>query len=343
MTQVEDDRPATIEDVARTAGVSRAAVSKVIRNAYGVSPAMSAKVKAAIEELSYRPRVAARAMRGSSYTLGIEIPDFSNQFFTRVLRGATEALAGSDYQLLIAPAEESSHRGYRALEALVDQQVDGVIAVSPLVSRAWLETVARRTPVVLFGRHQVSEKYDTVAGDDDKGAMDALNHLFDLGHNRILHLTRDGPAILPQMKGPHGVRLQTYLRVMEESGRSQFSRVVTAGEGESYAREVMLELLRTQDHPTAIFAGHDELAIGALHAIQEVGVDISVVGYDNVPIAAHPAISLTSVDQQGERMGSRAVELLLERIQGRTDAVDEIFTPSLQVRKSSRRISAASG
>lgn len=298
MTQVEDDRPATIEDVARTAGVSLAAVSKVIRNAYGVSPA-SAKVKAAIEELSYRPRVPARAMRGSSYTLGIEIPDFSNQFLTRVLRGATEALAGSGYQLLIAPGEASSHQGYRALEALVD--------------------------------HQVSDKYDTVAGDDEKGAMDALNHLFDLGHNRILHLTRDGAAILPQMKGPHGVRLQTYLRVMEESGRSQFSRVVTAGEGKSCAREVMLEPLRTEDHPTAIFAGHDELAIGALHAIPEVGVDISVVGYDNVPIAAHPAISLTSVDQQGERMGARAVELLLERIQGRTDAVDEIFTPSLQV------------
>lgn len=342
MTRTDDDKPATIEDVARSAGVSRAAVSKVIRNAYGVSPAMRARVNDAIEELSYRPRVAARAMRGSSYTLGIEIPDFSNQFFTRVLRGATEALAGSNYQLLLAPAEATKQHGYRALEALVDQQVDGVVAVSPLVTQKWLETVARRTPLVMFGRHQLSAKYDTIAGDDEKGASDAMNHLFDLGHDQILHLTRDVLATAPQRKTPHGVRLQTYLRMMEETGRSAFARVVRSEEGESYAYEVVRELLHTEQHPTAIFAGHDVLAIGALQAIQELNVDISVVGYDNVPIAAHPAISLTSVDQQGERMGSRAVELLLERVHGRTEAVNEMFTPSLQIRKSSRRPSSSS-
>ena len=337
MTQVDDDRPATIEDVARTAGVSRAAVSKVIRNAYGVSPAMRTRVNAVIEELSYRPRVAARAMRGASYTLGIEIPDFSNQFFTRVLRGATEALAGSTYQLLIAPAEAAKRQGYRALEALVDQQVDGVIAVSPLVSQAWLENVARRTPVVLFGRHERSDNYDSVAGDDEKGARDALNHLFDLGHDRVLHLTRDGLATSQTRHTPHGSRLETYLRVMEETGRSEFTRVIRSEEGELYSNDVIRHLLQTEEHPTAIFAGHDELAIGALHAIQDLGVDISVVGYDNVPIASHPALSLTSDDQQGERMGARAVELLLERISGRTGAVHERFTTTLQVRRSSRR------
>ena len=338
MTRIDDDRPATIEDVARAAGVSRAAVSKVIRNAYGVSPAMRERVAAAIDELSYRPRVAARAMRGSSYTLGIEIPDFSNQFFTKVLRGAAETLAGSDYQLLIAPAEAAKHEGYRALEALVDQQVDGVIAVSPLVSKSWLENVARRTPVVLFGRHHISDKYDTVAGDDERGAIEALEHLFQLGHDNIVHLTRDGLATAPQRHTPHGVRLQTYLRVMEETGRGAFSRVVRSGEGEAFAYEVMREFLTTEEHPTAIFAGHDELALGVLHATQELGVDISVVGYDNVPLAAHPAISLTSVDQQGEAMGARAVELLLERIRGRTDALHEMFTPSLQVRGSTRPV-----
>jgi len=336
VTRVDDGRPATIEDVARTAGVSRSAVSKVIRNAYGVSPSMRERVTTAIEELSYRPRVAARAMRGSSYTLGIEIPDFSNQFFTRVLRGATDALGDSDYQLLIAPAEAAKQQGYRALEALVDQQVDGVIAVSPLVSQSWLENIARRTPVVLFGRHHISEKYDTVAGDDERGARDALNHLFDLGHDHVLHLTRDGLATAPQRRTPHGVRLQTYLTMMEQTGRGEFSRVVRSAEGESFANEVVREILLTEERPTAIFAGHDELALGALHAIQDLGLDISVVGYDNVPLAAHPAISLTSVDQQGEAMGARAVELLLERIHGRAEAVHETFTPSLQVRGSTR-------
>ena len=221
--------------------------------------------------------------------------------------------------------------------ALVDQQVDGVIAVSPLVSQAWLGNVARRTPVVLFGRHELFDNYDSVAGDDEKGARDALNHLFDLGHDRVLHLTRDGLATSPTRPTPHGSRLETYLRVIAETGRSESTRVIRSEEGESYANDVIRQLLQTEEHPTAIFAGHDELAIGALHAIQDLGVDISVVGYKNVPIASHPALSLTPVDQQGERMGARAVELLLERISGRTDAVHERFTTTLQVRRSSRR------
>jgi len=139
-------------------------------------------------------------------------------------------------------------------------------------------------------------------------------------------LTRDGLATSPTRHTPHGSRLETYLRVTEETGRSEFTRVIRSEEGELYSNDVIRHLLQTEEHPTAIFAGHDELAIGALHAIQDLGVDISIVGYDNVPIASHPVLSLTSVDQQGERMGARAVELLLERISGRTDAVHERFT-----------------
>ena len=92
---VEARRASTIEDVAARAGVSRAAVSKVIRDAYGVSPAMRAKVQSAIDELGYRPRVSARGMRGSTYTLGFEIPSVSNHFFPKIITGATGALAGS--------------------------------------------------------------------------------------------------------------------------------------------------------------------------------------------------------------------------------------------------------
>jgi LacI family transcriptional regulator len=335
------DGAATIEDVARAAGVSRSAVSKVIRNAYGVSPAMRERVTEAIERLKYRPRVAARAMRGSSYTLGIEIPDFRNPFFAKVLQGATRALGGTNYQLLIAPAEEGNRVGYRAVEALVDQQVDGVIAISPLVTRAWLETIAHRTPIVMFGRHDLSEVYDTVAGDDNAGTLAIMNHLFELGHDRILHLTIDAVATEQHRHSPHGIRLQTYLTAMDESGRGQFSQVARADDGQDFAYDALFEILRSGERPTAIFAAHDEMAIGALRAIDELGVDISVVGYDDVPIAAHPGISLSSVDQQGELMGGRAVEMLLERLSGRTDALHEIYQPTLQVRGSSRPPAAA--
>lgn len=336
MAQPPGDRAANIEDVARAAGVSRAAVSKVIRNAYGVSPAMRKKVTEAIELLEYRPRVAARAMRGSSYTLGFEIPDFRNPFFAKILEGATQALAGTNYQLLIAPAEAGNREGYRAIEALVDQQVDGVIGIAPLVDRSWLEAVARRMPVVMFGRHDPSDVYDTVAGDDDAGTRDVMNHLFELGHDHIVHLTIDAAATEQHLHTPHGVRLKSYLAAMEESGRSRFAHVVRADDGQEFAYDVLLDFLRSDRTPTAIFAAHDELAFGALRAIAELGIDISVVGYDDVPMASHPAVSMSSVDQNGELMGARAVEMLLERVQGRTEPLHEIYTPTLRARRSSR-------
>src|SRR4051812_38232308 len=116
---------ATIDDVALAAGVSRAAVSKVIRGAYGVSSAMRERVEAVIDELDYRPLVSARGMRGATFTLGMELPDIANQFFVKILTGANSALDAEPYQLIIAPTDPLHQEGYRALEALVDRQVDG--------------------------------------------------------------------------------------------------------------------------------------------------------------------------------------------------------------------------
>jgi len=334
------DRAATIEDVARAAGVSRAAVSKVLRNAYGVSPAMRKRVGDAIDELRYRPRVAARAMRGSSFTLGIEIPDFGNPFFAKVLLGATGALVGTNYQLIIAPAEAGNRVGYRAIEALVDQQVDGVIGVAPLVTKEWLEGIALRTPVVMFGRHDLSDGYDTVAGDDEQGTLAVMDHLFGLGHDRILHFTIDSVENEEQRHTPHDVRRRTYLRSMEDSGRGDQIRIARVDDSDdlaAFAFDYLRDAVAAGNAPTAIFAAHDELALAALAAITELGMDISVVGYDDVPMAAHPKVSLSSVDQKGEEMGARAIEMLLERLQGRTDALHETYEPVLRVRGTSRR------
>jgi LacI family transcriptional regulator len=328
-------RSATIEDVAAAAGVSRAAVSKVLRNAYGVSDAMRERVTAAMTELDYRPRIAARAMRGRTFTIGIEIPDFGNQFFTRMLSGAMGALSGTPYQVVIAPAEEGSRHGLRAIEALVDRQVDGVIAVSPRVDQGALERIAASTPVVMFGRYDTSDDYDTVAGDDVRGTAAAMAHLFELGHKRIAHLTlRESDAA---DASPHGVRLREYRAAMAAAGQADHELVLRTDEGQDAAYRVIAAALREGADMTAVFAGHDELAIGALRAVAECGSELSIVGYDDVPIAAHPGLGLTTVYQPGDEMGARAIELLLERMAGRTAPVHEVFAPELRVRTSSRR------
>lgn len=333
-------RPATIEDVAREAGVSRAAVSKVIRNAYGVSDRMRTQVEAAIERLGYRPRVAARAMRGASFTFGFEIPQVGNDFLTMIVDGATEALAETPYQMIIAPLGRDQ-KGDMAINSLVDRQVDGIVAISPRVDPAWIERIAERIPVVMIGRHDRSDRYDTITGDDRSGAEQVMSHLLDQGHRRITHLTIHPSRPEPPWAGqagdePHVIRTAVYRERMAALGLEQ-SVVHTMFDG-SEAHDATRALLASPEPPTAIFAGNDTLAIGVLSAIAEAGLDerdVSVVGYDNIPIAGHPLVSLSSVDQSGVLMGREAARLLFERLSGRTEAVQSQIEATLRERRSS--------
>jgi LacI family transcriptional regulator len=327
---------ATIEDVARRAGVSRAAVSKVIRDAYGVSDDMRAKVQVAVSELGYRPRVSARAMRGATYTLGAEIPTINNQFFSKVITGASRALLGTRYQLIIAPASPEQFGTDQAVQVLIDRQVDGLLTLSTSPER--LEELAQHTPLVVLGRHDASDAYDTVAGDDIQGARLAVRHLYDLGHREIVHLTSRPEAEGNIPSAPHIVRATGYRAAMAELGLGETARVVHVEPNERASREAALQLLNAPDRPTAIFAGHDELALGVLQAVADFGLttaDVSVIGYDDTDIAAHPLVSMTSVNQFGDRMGEVVIHLLLSRIGGRTEAVHELIAPKLMARRSS--------
>ena len=332
---IQERRSVTIEDVAQLAGVSRAAVSKVIRDAYGVSDDMRARVEAAIRELGYRPRVSARAMRGATYTLGVEIPTIRNHFFTKIITGATGALVGTRYQLIIAPAGPDHDGGPQAIEVLADRQVDGILAISPAVAPEWLEDLAQHTPLVMLGRHDDSRFYDTIVDDDIEGARLAVRHLHDLGHRDIVHLTISPAAENNLPAAPHAVRTQGYVRAMADLGLADRARVFHVHPDEESSRDMALEILSGPQRPTAIFAGHDELALGVLQAVAELGLssaEVSVVGYDDTDIAVHPLISLTSINQSGTRMGEIIVRLLLERIAGRTEAVHEVIQPKVMAR-----------
>ncbi|SDG64551.1 transcriptional regulator, LacI family [Microbacterium pygmaeum] len=334
-------RRPSMDDVARVAGVSKGSVSKVIRNAYGLSPAMRARVEAAIAELGYRPSIAARAMRGSSFSIGMEIPNLDIDFFTQIMDGATSRLATSEYQLIIAP-ERGGANGTRVLESLADRSVDGIIAIAPQVEPEWLEELARDLPIVLIGRHDHSTNYDTLTDDDEAGATLLVDHLLDLGHTRIAHLTvgnqRDRPDAMP----PHSLRRMAYETTLARRGLEPF--VVETGNRRDEPYRTAKDLLLTDPSITAIFAGNDSLAIDTLRAIAELGMtadDVSVVGYDDIRIASHPLVSLTSVTQFGETMGEIAIDLLLERIRGgRTVAAHRQVRPELRARSSSRAVRA---
>ncbi|WP_286308262.1 LacI family DNA-binding transcriptional regulator [Agromyces mangrovi Wang et al. 2018] len=330
-----------MDDVARAAGVSKGAVSKVIRNAYGVSPEMRERVESTIRELGYRPRIAAQAMRGSSFSIGMEIPNLDSEFFTQIMNGAAIALSNTKYQLMIAPGL-GEMSGTPVLENLADRQVDGIIAISPEVTPEWLEELARDVPVVLLGRHDNPRNYDTITNDDEAGTRLAVNHLLSLGHREIAHLTLRMRTERPDARPPHTVRRETYETLLVEAGLAPSVSYCAATSDSAYVAAT--ELLHARPQTTAIFAGNDTLAIEALRAVADLGLtsaDVSVIGYDDIRVAGHPLVSLSTVTQFGETMGSIAIELLLERIRGgRTTPRHRELKPELRVRSSTTTVRA---
>ncbi|MFI6735818.1 LacI family DNA-binding transcriptional regulator [Nonomuraea sp. NPDC050451] len=323
--------------MAKLAGVSKAAVSKVIRNDYGVSEAMRDRVKRAIDELGYRPQAAARALRGRSFTIGVLMQHIGIPFYAEIMSGLVEQLAESDYQAIMIQGGTRAKTEERAIDALMDRQVDGILMIAPLAGRTQLERVAREIPTLVLGRHDRSPAYDSIVDDDRTGSELVMEHLISLGHRRIGHITfhRERERAADQMPR---IRAETYERVMRDHGFTDEIAVVATSYSEEGGYLGAHELLSRSPRPTAIFAGSDESALGVLTALHEAGLsvpdDVSVAGYDNTRLAAHPNIALTTVNQDGAVMGRTAGRLLLERIGGRTTAVHFSVTPSLVVRRS---------
>jgi LacI family transcriptional regulator len=332
-------RRVTIVDVAQHAKVSTTAVSKVLRNAYGTSEIMRAKVHAAIAELGYRPHAGARAMRGQTYTIGVMVPDLRNPFFPEILDGLTDSLSGTDYQVLLGPSccngEEAEAK---VTEAMIDRGMDGLILIAPVSSRSHLERIARTVPTVIIGRHGHSTAYDTVADDDLTGAALVVDHLADLGHRRIAHIEHHETDSTRLAEMPNAIRADGYRQAMRARGLADHIDVVSTTYTQVGGYDGTRQLLDRPRRPTAIFAGADIVAIGVLEALAEAGLtvpdDISLAGYDNTTFAALGPISLTSVDQAGHHIGATAARLLLDRITDRDRPTSQVkLSPTLVARR----------
>ncbi|WP_433676938.1 LacI family DNA-binding transcriptional regulator [Microbacterium gorillae] len=304
-------------------------MSKVIRGAYGVSPGMQARVEAAIAELGYRPRASARAMRGASFTIGVESPALlGTDFLPTIIFGAAQALSRAGYDLISLPVL-SVWDSANALERLIDRPVDGVISLGTIVSSEDLTAMAAGVPIVAIGRHERSDAFDTVCSDDEAGATLAMTHLHDLGHRNIAHVTLALPGSLDTAFDGHDVRARAYEAYMTNAG---LKPTVVRVDPER-PREGIAEFFNSQTHATAVFAANDGLALDVLAVLREGNAtreSVSVIGYDGAPITAHPLIGLTTMDQNGVHLGSTAATVLLERLKGRDTPVHHRTTPTIR-------------
>ncbi|MCM5558799.1 LacI family DNA-binding transcriptional regulator [Pleomorphomonas sp. JP5] len=335
---------ATIKEVAEAAGVSRAAVSKVLRNAYGLSDDMRTRVEAAMAALNYRPQTAARGLRGRTYTLGIVLPDLRNPFFPDILDGVISTLRSTNYEPLIGfrPSAEATER--HAIETMLDRKIDGFLMVAPLLEESYLTTVATSVPTVMIGRHDRDCGYDTVNNDDRDGARLAVEHLISLGHRSIAYFGLEPASAAPN--NSTALRLVGYRETMMAHGLTEGISVFDGSHflGERNDEEVAHRILKSERHPTAVFCWTDTVAFTLMAEALKLGIripeDLSVVGYDNARIAALPQISLTSIDQSGHMLGSEAMKLLIERIEGRRTDRHIILPPRLDAKGSTAQAPA---
>lgn len=329
-------RRVTIVDVARHAGVSTASASKVLRNAYGASESMRARVQASMDQLGYRPYGPARGMRGRTFTIGVVLSDLENPFFNLIVEGLSRAVRPRSYELFISPSGYEGSPQQLAIEALIDHQVDGLVLVAPLATPDQLEAIAARIPLLVVGQHSRSHAFDSVSVDDDRGAELVVDYLVGLGHRRIsfvMHAGGRGDETRPESR-----RLAGFERAMRRHGLASESVVLDVSWSLEGGREAARQIDQLVPPPTAVFAGADIAALGMINQLWDSGLSApttySVVGYDNSRSASLGPISLTSIDQSGGKMGERGGQLLIERIEGRLGACHDVFEPRLVERSS---------
>ena len=329
----------TIKTVAEDAGVSTAAVSKVLRDAYGVSEALRARVQTSMQKLGYRPHTAARGMRGQTYTLGVILPDIHNPFFSDIVAGLNAALERTQYQTLFGIGQSNPVTEQAVIDAMVDRQMDGIIFIGPRMPPATIDAVARRIPTTVIAHHASVEAYDTVNNEDVLGGMLVVQHLVHANYRNIAMLSLG----LPPYNSAQ-VTLQReigYRRAMDEAGLRRYIKVVMAEQTPREVQAVARQLLRSRGRPEAIFCWTDFIGLEVLSVARELGLsvpgDLAIVGYDNTSYCDLAQNALTSVDQSGQVLGLQAARLLVERIKGRDKGEHFVVTPRLVVRESSRQ------
>ncbi len=327
----------TIRTVAEDAGVSVAAVSKVLREAYGVSDALRAKVQASIQKLNYRPNAAARGLRGQTYTLGVLFPDLHNPFFSEVMRGVHARLESTQYHALLGAS--MGHQVERPLiEAMVDRQMDGLILVGARQSGEELRALAKRVPTVVLGHHAPDATlFDTVNNDDVRGGELVVEHLVEAGFSRIGFLSL--VTHLSDQETVTGNREVGYRRAMQRHGLQDLIRVVRTGDSTQDIGNATRSLLGRDEGRQAIFCWTDYIAFEVLSVARSAGLSVpeqlGVVGYDNTPACNLAQNALSSIDQTGHHLGMEAARLLISRIEGRKESEHVITTPQMIVRQSS--------
>lgn len=319
----------TIAEVASRAGVSTATVSRVLSGAANALPATRDRVLAAVRELDYRPSGIARALkRRETRTLGLLVTDIGNPFYPLVARAVEAAALELGYGIVLANGGDDAERELAHLDLLLERRVDGIIVASSRVTRRHAERLRRAPVPTVLVNATAGAQLSAVSTAHRRGARRAAEHLLELGHRRIGHIA--APA-------SHGASGQRRLGVADAL-RGAAPPVIVTGDGNVTGGEAAVDELLAAG-VTGIVAYNDLTAIGALRGLRRAGArvpdDVSVIGFDDIEMAAWTDPPLTTIRQPFAALGAWAVERVVAAVGDRAAAPERVLLdPELVVRAS---------
>ncbi|MEP0405916.1 MAG: LacI family DNA-binding transcriptional regulator [Roseibium sp.] len=307
----------TAHDVAKRAGVSQSAVSRVFTPGTSVSPLMAEKVQKAADELGYRPNVLARSLiTGRSRIIGLLVSYLENQFYPEALARLSKAFQAKGYRILVFMVSREDGETDRVVQDLLDHQVDGIVAASVgLSDDVALKCARSGVPAVLFNRGQGHRDLCEVTSDNREGARQVADLFVTAGRERIAHISGwSGSSTARERAAGFKGRLAEHGSSLFAEASGDFTR-----DGASDAARSLFDVSRAE-RPDAVFVANDHMAFAVMDVLRfelklQVPDEVSVVGYDDVPMASWPSYNLTTVSQPLDEMVSATVSQLLARTQ----------------------------
>ena len=325
-----------IGEIARRANVSTATVSRTLNQSGAVRPETARKVWRVAAQLNYYPNSHARALvSGRSRMLGLIVSDITNPFFPELVR-AFEALAMQhQYDLILTSTDYQTSRMTVCVRRMLERKVDGVAIMTSEMDVSLIKELSRRgVPLVFMDVGQVGARMSHVSIDYANGIRQAVDHVVGLGHKRVAFIS--GPLDLHSAR----TRRQAFIDGMRAHKLTPDRRLIREGTHTAEGGQAaMAALLRLSKRPTAVVCSNDWTAIGALHAIDAAGLrvpdDVSLVGFDDIPLASYTNPPLTSVRMAAADVGSTAFDALFRLIGGERLEGDVYQVPTKLVARAS--------
>jgi DNA-binding LacI/PurR family transcriptional regulator len=313
-----------LSDVAERAGVSVKTVSNVVHGYVHVRPETRQRVQSALHELNYRPNLSARSLRrGRSGVIALAVPALDMPYFAELAAAVVEAAAERGWTVLVDQTDGHRERELEIAGGLSGRLIDGLILSPVGLDRHEIDQSHEDTPLVLLGEKIAGGAVDHVAVDNVEAARTATAHLLGLGRSRIAAIGYQDRA--HSASGVAALRRRGYERALGEAGLRVERRLTPSieGYGRADGAEAMAVLLDLPEPPDGVFCFNDQLALGALRALAERGVrvpdDIAVIGFDDIEDGRFSCPSLSTIAPSKRDIARKAVEMLHDRISGRSD------------------------